>query len=296
MPGAASGKKGITSKKDLKNANSPVLVNAGDVQILYATNNIRQLNEKLKRIHLPVKLICLVRGTLDVSAPSFPGGHVNLSYNRSLILSSADGLRFEQVDDRNVELLVFCLDVPFIDHFFYNEKKAKSTFWERVNPAPFILTLSMKHVIYDIIKNGSCDNNISRLWLYSKIGELLALQLQQAVYHQQGNPVATAKEIALAGKVKVMLDKTPGKMPFTIISMAAQLDTNETTLKNAFKKVYGTPVFADVMHCRMGKAQRLCHEGYEISEVSKMVGYSHVSHFSTAYKKYVGVIASRLTR
>ena len=60
-----------------------------------------------------------------------------------------------------------------------------------------------------------------------------------------------------------------------------------------FKEVYGKPIIKWRKEYRLDYACRLIREGkYNISEISKMVGYSSPSKFSKAFKDYVGCTPS----
>jgi AraC-like DNA-binding protein len=62
--------------------------------------------------------------------------------------------------------------------------------------------------------------------------------------------------------------------------------TNECTLKNGFKMLFGTTVFGYLFDCRMKLAGRyLSDTDKTIQEIAGLVGYEHPSHFSTAFKR-----------
>jgi AraC-like DNA-binding protein len=58
----------------------------------------------------------------------------------------------------------------------------------------------------------------------------------------------------------------------------------------AFKEIFGTTIFDFYQGQRMEHAKYLLYEkGLSVTEVSSMLGYSSISHFSTAFKNHTGI-------
>ena len=54
--------------------------------------------------------------------------------------------------------------------------------------------------------------------------------------------------------------------------------------------MFGTTIFEFYQSQRMEHAKYLLYEqGQSVTEVSMMLGYSSISHFSTAFKKHTGL-------
>lgn len=83
---------------------------------------------------------------------------------------------------------------------------------------------------------------------------------------------------------------------FTIHWLAEHLDTNETTLKQAFREIMKTSIYAYFQKHRMSIAIRMMKEGYTIGGISGRVGYSETGHFSYAFKKMYGIPPSRYAK
>lgn len=78
--------------------------------------------------------------------------------------------------------------------------------------------------------------------------------------------------------------------PITIKELSRKVAINECYLKKGFKELYGTTVFDFFQGQRMEHARYLLYEkGLSVTEVSLMLGYSSISHFSTAFKKHTGI-------
>ena len=78
--------------------------------------------------------------------------------------------------------------------------------------------------------------------------------------------------------------------PITIKELSRKVAINECYLKKGFKEMFGTTVFDFYQSQRMEHAKYLLYEkGLNVTEVSVMLGYSSISHFSTAFKKHPGL-------
>lgn len=94
------------------------------------------------------------------------------------------------------------------------------------------------------------------------------------------------KKIALAREV---LLQHIGE-PLTIRELSRKAAINECYLKKGFKEMYGTTIFDFFQTQRMEHAKYLLYEkGLTVTDVSNLLGYSSISHFSTAFKKHTGL-------
>jgi AraC-like DNA-binding protein len=78
--------------------------------------------------------------------------------------------------------------------------------------------------------------------------------------------------------------------PITIRELSRKVAINECYLKKGFKEMFGTTIFDFYQGQRMEHARYLLYEkGLTVTDVSLMLGYSSISHFSTAFKKHTGL-------
>ncbi len=78
--------------------------------------------------------------------------------------------------------------------------------------------------------------------------------------------------------------------PITIKQLSRKVAMNECYLKKGFKEMFGTTIFDFYQSQRMEHAKYLLYEkGLSVTEVSMLLGYSSISHFSTAFKKHTGL-------
>ena len=77
----------------------------------------------------------------------------------------------------------------------------------------------------------------------------------------------------------------------TIEELSRQYLINPTTLKNAFKSVYGTSIAAHIKEHRMRLAARMLIESnMNIAEIAQAVGYDSQSKFTAAFKTYFKIL------
>jgi AraC family transcriptional regulator len=65
---------------------------------------------------------------------------------------------------------------------------------------------------------------------------------------------------------------------------------NECYLKKGFKALVGKTVHDYQQDLRINKAKELLqHQGLSVTDVANTLGYSSISHFSTAFKRVTGM-------
>ena len=75
----------------------------------------------------------------------------------------------------------------------------------------------------------------------------------------------------------------------TIPELSKEFGVSDTHLKNAFKGVYGVPIFSYMRVQKMhSAAQLLIHTEKTIAEIAEEFGYSNTSKFSAAFQSVMG--------
>lgn len=78
--------------------------------------------------------------------------------------------------------------------------------------------------------------------------------------------------------------------------LARMVAMNECYLKKGFKTLIGKSVHEYVLWQRSEKAKEFLAEGKSVTEVAAILGFSSISHFSTAFKKATGLKPCELLR
>lgn len=114
-----------------------------------------------------------------------------------------------------------------------------------------------------------------------KVLELL-LYLQKSAYTRQTQ--VSAGQVEIVREIHDQLIRQIGQR-ITIEELSRQYLINPTTLKTAFKAVYGTSIAAHMKEHRMKMAAQMLREtNLSISEVAQAVGYDSQSKFTEAFK------------
>jgi AraC-like DNA-binding protein len=78
--------------------------------------------------------------------------------------------------------------------------------------------------------------------------------------------------------------------PFTIKELARKVAMNECYLKKGFKTVTGRTIHDFQQELRIEKAKELLkQQNHSVTDVAGILGYSSISHFSTAFKRVTGM-------
>jgi AraC family transcriptional regulator, transcriptional activator of the genes for pyochelin and ferripyochelin receptors len=127
-----------------------------------------------------------------------------------------------------------------------------------------------------------------RLFLESKVWELLALVLEQELEYQEEKPlVAKLKpdDMERLHQAKAILQQNLANPP-SLMQLARQVGLNECTLKQGFRWVFNTTVFGYLRQCRMERAKLLLMQGQiGVREAAQAVGYTSQSRFANRFRQ-----------
>lgn len=183
-------------------------------------------------------------------------------------------------------------------------------------PWTTLAELTVKHGYDpDQLKNGFVSKNnqrlslvISRLYPLSlQPGLLNTLRLQillmETLLYQIEDLYTDSDQQVVNGHknyydkvqlVKAIIENDLSKN-HTINELAKEVGTNEQYIKKYFKQYFGKTVMNYATSAKMEYAKKLIMTGeYRISDVARMIGYKHSTHFTSAFKKYFGFIPNSL--
>jgi AraC family transcriptional regulator len=148
-----------------------------------------------------------------------------------------------------------------------------------------VLETLLNHSYTDSLENIYINAQSQMLLLYSlecMVGEkeVESFQCKFLANEADREKISQAREILLSHIGE----------PLTIRELSRKVAINECYLKKGFKEMFGTTIFDFYQGQRMEHARYLLYEkGLSVTEVSVMLGYSSISHFSTAFKKHTGL-------
>jgi AraC-like DNA-binding protein len=150
---------------------------------------------------------------------------------------------------------------------------------------------SMQIALYQML-NCPYQGLTKRLFLESKAVELIALQLEQSVFGNNGARISQALRPADIERIHEAKDLIVHNMqkPPSLLELARQVGLNDFKLKKGFRQVFGKTVFGYLHEHRMEQSRQLLEEGkMNVKEVSYVIGYMNSHSFSDAFKKQFGV-------
>ncbi|MFZ5813289.1 MAG: helix-turn-helix transcriptional regulator [Thermodesulfobacteriota bacterium] len=152
---------------------------------------------------------------------------------------------------------------------------------------------STKNAILSQIIQNRYSGSMQRLFLESRVLELMAYQLQECLGGQEQEApylkplkASDVERIHAARELLVMDFENPP----TVAQLARTVGINEKKLKNGFRQVYGKPVFEYFRDFRLDHAREMLASGkVTVSETAYRIGYQSLSHFSRAFRQRFGL-------
>jgi AraC family transcriptional regulator len=200
---------------------------------------------------------------------------------------------------RTVDVFSFHFTSTFLHQFLHNVKltttKDEVLAFKHPNAFTKIFPLSLrKRNTLDSVLNHSYTGSLENIFINAKIHELL-LQSLDVIVDDEKEEGFTCKFLADdRGKESIyqareILLQHIGD-PITIKELSRKVAMNECYLKKGFKEVFGTTIFDFYQQQRMEHAKYLLYEkALSVTDVSALLGYSSISHFSAAFKKHTGL-------
>jgi AraC family transcriptional regulator len=184
---------------------------------------------------------------------------------------------------------------------FSRTRKPESTVSEELlnftHPSSFSKTLSLcgrTRMVLEALLNHSYTGSMENIFINAQSQMLLLYSLEcmvgeKAVEGFQCKFLANEADREKIIRAREILLAQIGE-PLTIKALSRKVAINECYLKKGFKEMFGTTIFDFYQGQRMEHARYLLYEkGLSVTEVSVMLGYSSISHFSTAFKKHTGL-------
>lgn len=123
-----------------------------------------------------------------------------------------------------------------------------------------------------------------------KVLELLLYLIKLDFTPQKQLTACQSEQIDIIREIHNSLTERMGER-ITIEELSKQYLINPTTLKTAFKSVYGNSIAAHIKEHRMEQAAKMLRESnLSISEIAQAVGYDSQSKFTATFKTFFGVL------
>jgi AraC-like DNA-binding protein len=149
-------------------------------------------------------------------------------------------------------------------------------------------------MVLEAILNNTYTDTLENIFINAQIQMLLLYSLDCMTGEKEIDTInckflANEADREKITKAREVLIQHIGE-PITIKELSRKVAMNECYLKKGFKEMFGTTIFDFYQSQRMEHAKYLLYEkGLSVTEVSLLLGYSSISHFSTAFKKHTGL-------
>ena len=206
---------------------------------------------------------------------------------------------------QTVDVFNFHFTSTFLHQFTHNVKLSsrKDEVLAFKNPNSFTkifpICLRTRNAL-DALLNNSYSGAVENIFINAKVHELLVYSLDCLTDEKEEN--FTCKFLAddrskeQISQAREILLQHIGD-PLTIKELSRKVAMNECYLKKGFKEIFGTTIFDFYQQQRMEHAKYLLYEkGLSVTDVSSLLGYSSISHFSAAFKKHTGLKPRDLLR
>lgn len=204
----------------------------------------------------------------------------------------------EKVD--SVDVLSFSFSPAYLQQFaraHNNPDTLSDNVLAFKHPSSFskMLPLCKKtRMAIEALLNHTYTDTLENIFINAQT-QILLLYSMDCMLGEKTEPVFTCKFLANEEdrekilKAREVLLQHIGE-PITIKALSRKVAINECYLKKGFKEIFGTTIFDFYQSQRMEHAKYLLYDkGLSVTEVSMLLGYSSISHFSTAFKKHTGI-------
>ena len=198
----------------------------------------------------------------------------------------------------SIDVLSFHFSSNFLYQFVHNVKLAsrKDEVLAFKHPQSFhkiFPVCNRKRMVLDALLSNSFSGASANIYINSKVHEVLLYSVECLIEEkEEGFACKFLEEESGRDRIykarEVLLDHIGN--PITIKELSRKVAMNECYLKKGFKEIFGTTIFDFYQQQRMEHAKYLLYEkSLSVTDVSDLLGYSSISHFSAAFKKHTGL-------
>ncbi|HET9055425.1 MAG TPA: AraC family transcriptional regulator [Chitinophagaceae bacterium] len=198
-----------------------------------------------------------------------------------------------------IDVLTFTFSSVYLSQFVKGKQIVSSSdkvlaFKHHSSFSKMVNLCNRTRLVLDNLLNHTYSKTLENIYVNSQLQTLLLYGLECLVDEKAEDSfackfLASEAEREKITKAREILLQHIGE-PLTIKELSRKVAINECYLKKGFKEMFGTTVFDFYQGQRMEHAKYLLYEkGLSVTEVSALLGYSSISHFSTAFKKHTGI-------
>ncbi len=197
-----------------------------------------------------------------------------------------------------IDVFSFHFSAGFLYQFVHNVKLANRKDEVLAFKYPYSFNkifpvCSRKRMVLDALLSNNFSGALENIYANAKVHELLLYSVECLIEEKEEGFACKFLENENGRdsiyKAREVLLEHIGN-PITIKELSRKVAINECYLKKGFKEIFGTTIFDFYQQQRMEHAKYLLYEkSLSVTDVSDLLGYSSISHFSAAFKKHTGL-------
>lgn len=167
----------------------------------------------------------------------------------------------------------------------------------------FSFDTTVRQLLAELFVRNDPDRFESRIQDFSSLLRLLQIALERVNTAKSSYAVPACSFLNNSNdqRDKVLLVREILEQEYdqvlSIKELSRRVAINECYLKKGFKAMFGKTINEYQQHLRIEEAKRLLQqEGQNVSSVANVLGYSSISHFSTAFKRATNMKPCELLR
>lgn len=166
-------------------------------------------------------------------------------------------------------------------------RKSDQKYYERYGKTTSAMQMALQQLL-------SCpyQGNTKRVYLESKVWELMALQVDQFLEIQTmetTSKILSGEDIERIHYASEIL-LTRLDQPPSLMELARMVGINDNKLKVGFRQVFETTVFGYLHDCRMERSRQMLAAGkLTVTEAAKAVGFANRGYFAASFRRKFGV-------
>lgn len=244
--------------------------------------------------HLPLyQMVFVLKGKLSCSIKTARKPFATLEQQQhNLIFACPEELVLNSITEEPHEIIFIHISAEFLSRYLPLDHPAGENLFSKYQ---LHLTPEINSIL-NSLENSSHTGFCGKLFLESKVIELLAIQISQSEAVQKDIPLLQLKadELERMQQVREILISNLHSQ-LSLRTLAHMVGTNEFNLKRQFKAAFGTTVYGYLNQYKMEQAKALLIQGdSRVAEVSGKMGYKHATHFTSAFKKYFGYLPNKI--
>lgn len=252
-----------------------------------------------------VSLIFMVHGQFDTEISDIAGKHRFSSLEHNLMYNPLDTENADVIKQRDMEMIALSFSKERFLELAVNNGRVLDGLADKISGGKGIYLnknsnqpiTSRMLMIIDEIRKCEFNGGLKKLYLQSKVLELLALQCEQ--YERVKDLRPSAVTISNTDKEKIYYARdillAQLQEPPSLQELSRLAGLNEFKLKTGFKQVFDNTVYGYLNDHRMEAARQQVLEGSQsLTDIADTFGYSSIQHFSNSFRKKFGVSPGKM--